>query len=363
MKGMEKLKKIFVIFISALLVLILAACNQAKIEIKEPEKSVAEVSASGEKAENELLDDIEKICDIAFEKWKELGYMEDFGDEPITQEFIRKVYSNYLLFIDKVYDFFDRFVSAKELDSFSENYFDVPFLSLEAVITPDYIDKERGIKIDTHPQLYPGDTIYSFRSTGKDGDNYYFEVKIECDYEELIGLRSEKVVRVNFRYDDSKIYFTKQSSVCFDDILSDFGDGMLLMSYPWNDTKDIPVDGLVMWYGYRLLAQNRVTDYMKDGKDGLFIPEDEFESVIYDYFGLLPEHLRTSDTYNESEKSYITPMALYDLAKTEYKVTKAGVDNDTMKIYFSLTVGDNEPEDRVLTVDISNEKIRFISYL
>ena len=53
MKGMEKLKKIFVIFISALLVLILAACNQAKIEIKEPEEeTVSEVSNEITNVEN-----------------------------------------------------------------------------------------------------------------------------------------------------------------------------------------------------------------------------------------------------------------------------------------------------------------------
>lgn len=348
------------------LILFITGCSKNGQVIDEPEKieenEEALVTSEENNTENELP--AEEIYSGAFEKWKELGYMEDFGDDKlITQEFIRKVYSNYLVYIDKDYDFFNRFVNEKELDDFSKNYFGVPFLSLEADIPPDQMDEEKGIKVDTYPQLYPSDTIYSFRSTGKDGDNYYFEVKIECDYEDLLGLRSEKVVRVNFRYDDSKIYFTKQSSVCFDDILSDFGDGMLLMSYQWNDTKDISVDGLVMWYGYRIQAQNRVSGYMKDGKDGLFIPEDEFESVIFDYFGLLPEHLRTSDTYNEAEKTYTTPMALYDLAKTEYKVTKAEVDNDTMKIYFSLTVGDNEPENRVLTVDISNEKIRFISYL
>lgn len=212
------MKRTFCLFFAAaVLVLILAACNQAKIEIKEPEKSVAEVSASGEKAENELLDDIEKICDIAFEKWKELGYTEDFGDDKlITQEFIRKVYSNYLLFIDKDYDFFNRFVNEKELDGFSRNYFGVPFLSLEADIPPDQTDEERGIKFYTHPQLYLSDTTYSFIDTGKEGDNYYFILRLNYSFEGLTVDKGkenvENTVRVSFRYEDSHIFFVGQES-------------------------------------------------------------------------------------------------------------------------------------------------------
>lgn len=62
-----------------------------------------------------------------------------------------------------------------------------------------------------------------------------------------------------------------------------------------------------------------------------------------------------------NEKAYVTPMALYDLASTEYTITKTDYNGDEMKIYFDLKVADNTPVSRVLTVDTSNGGMRFLS--
>ena len=143
-------------------------------------------------------------------------------------------------------------------------------------------------------------------------------------------------------------------------VLEEYGAEMLLEG-TWNDAQSIPVDGLVMWFGYRVRDSVNVSDYRRGDKDGLYFPENEFEKLIYDYFGLAPEHLRESETYNAEEKAYVTPMALYDLASTEYTITKTDYDGDEMKIYFDLKVADNDPVNRVLTVDTSNGGMRFLS--
>ena len=71
--------------------------------------------------------------------------------------------------------------------------------------------------------------------------------------------------------------------------------------------------------------------------------------------------MRESETYNAEEKAYVTPTALYDLASTEYTITKTDYNGDEMKIYFDLKVADNAPVSRVLTVDTSNGGMRFLS--
>ena len=128
-----------------------------------------------------------------------------------------------------------------------------------------------------------------------------------------------------------------------------------------DDAQSIRLDELVMWYGYRIIDSVNVSDYRRDGKDGLYFPENEFEKLIYDYFGLAPEHLKKSETYNAEEKAYVTPMALYDLAGTEYTITKTDYEGDEMKIYFDLKIADKDPVSRILTVDVQNGRIRFVS--
>ena len=128
-----------------------------------------------------------------------------------------------------------------------------------------------------------------------------------------------------------------------------------------DDAQSIRLDELVMWFGYRVRDSVNVSDYRRDGKDGLYFPENEFEKLIYDYFGLAPEHLKKSETYNAEEKAYVTPMALYDLAGTEYTITKTDYEGDEMKIYFDLKIADKDPVSRILTVDVQNGRIRFVS--
>ena len=209
-------KTVFIIFLVFVLVLFFTSCDREKIDIQEPEEPIAEVADPVAELENALTDYADSICPAAFDLWKGLGFFRDLDEEkPITQEFIREVYSNYLLYINKDYDFFDRFVSAKELDSFSENYFGVSFFSLKSDIPASQTDEERGIKLYTHPQLYPSDTTYSFIDTGKEGDYYYFILRLNYSFEGLLDKDRENVetiVRVSFRYEDSRIFFVGQES-------------------------------------------------------------------------------------------------------------------------------------------------------
>lgn len=134
----------------------------------------------------------------------------------------------------------------------------------------------------------------------------------------------------------------------------------MLLHGTWNNAKDLRVDWLVMWFGYRVRDSVNVSDYRRDGKDGLYFPEGEFEKLVYNYFGLTPEHLRKSETYNAQEKAYVTPTALYDLAETEYTITKTDYEGDEMKIYFDLKIAGKDPVSRILTVDTQNGGMRFV---
>lgn len=53
-----------------------------------------------------------------------------------------------------------------------------------------------------------------------------------------------------------------------------------------------------MWYGYHIIDSANAFDYIKDDADGFYVPEGEFEKLVYGYFGLTPEHLREAETYN-----------------------------------------------------------------
>ncbi len=150
------------------------------------------------------------------------------------------------------------------------------------------------------------------------------------------------------------------SSADPESVLEEYGAEMLLHG-TWNNAKDLRVDWLVMWFGYRVRDSVNVSDYRRDGKDGLYFPEDEFEKLVYNYFGLTPEHLRKSETYNAEEKAYVTPTALYDLAETEYAITKTDYEGDEMKIYFDLKIADKDPVSRILAVDTQNGGMRFVS--
>ena len=142
--------------------------------------------------------------------------------------------------------------------------------------------------------------------------------------------------------------------------MKEYGTEMLLYG-TGDDAQSIRLDELVMWYGYRIIDSANASDYIKDDADGFYIPEGEFEKLVYGYFGLTPEHLRESETYNAQEKAYVTPTALYDLAGTEYTITKTDYEGDEMKIYFDLKIADKDPISRILTVDVQNGRIRFVS--
>ena len=72
-----------------------------------------------------------------------------------------------------------------------------------------------------------------------------------------------------------------------------------------DDAQSIRLDELVMWYGYRIIDSANASDYIKDDADGLYIPEGEFEKLVYGYFGLTPEHLRESETYITHRKRHM----------------------------------------------------------
>lgn len=210
------MKKIFYIVFVFLLVLIFAACEQMRIEIKDTEELITEVSDPMADPQKDLEDYSSNIYQTAFDLWKRIGFFRDFGDEdPITQEFIREIYSNYLLYGDRDYDFFERFIKVEELDDFSKNYFGVSFLSLKDDIPPNQMDEEKGIKVYLHPQLYPDGTIYTFVDSGKEGDNYYFVFRLNYNFEGILDKNRENVenvVRVSFQYEDSHIFFVGQES-------------------------------------------------------------------------------------------------------------------------------------------------------
>ena len=150
------------------------------------------------------------------------------------------------------------------------------------------------------------------------------------------------------------------SSAAPETVLEEYGAEMLLEG-TWNDAQSIRLDELVMRYGYRIIDSANASDYIKDDADGFYVPEGEFEKLVYGYFSLTPEHLRESETYNVQEKAYVTPTALYDLAGTEYTITKTDYEGDEMKIYFDLKIADKDPISRILTVDVQNGRIWFVS--
>ena len=65
-----------------------------------------------------------------------------------------------------------------------------------------------------------------------------------------------------------------------------------------DDAQSIRLDELVTRYSCRIIDSANASDYIKDDADGFYVPEGEFEKLVYGYFGLTPEHLRESETYN-----------------------------------------------------------------
>lgn len=188
------------------------------------------------------------------------------------------------------------------------------------------------------------DMIYSQE---KESSRTYYPVDVSTAYQAYKNAESE--------FERENV-----SSADPESVLEEYGTEMLLYG-TWDDAQSIQVDNLVMWYGYRIIDSANAFDYIKDDADGFYIPEGEFEKLVYNYFGLTPEHLRKSETYNAEEKAYVTPTALYDLAETEYAITKTDYEGDEMKIYFDLKIADKDPVSRILTADTQNGGMRFVS--
>lgn len=144
--------------------------------------------------------------------------------------------------------------------------------------------------------------------------------------------------------------------------------GSLTTDPGWEKVEDIPVDKLVMWYGYRVIAPQSdnaelMSFYMVEGKDGLFIPANEFEAEILRHFGLKAEHLRAdTELFDEEAMTYATPAALFDLAETSYKITRIVDEVDFDVIYFDLTIAGAEPVERALTVVAGDKGTIYSSY-
>ena len=146
-----------------------------------------------------------------------------------------------------------------------------------------------------------------------------------------------------------------------EDVLFNFSESMLLHS-SFTSSEEISVSNLVAWYGYRMNAVDKTDQYVSDQWDGLLFPSEEFEDVMYRYFGLEKENLRKSDLYSEEHKGYFLDGALYPLADNNYHLTKAEVLGNVYKIYFDFTVSDYSLESCVLTAEKDGENIRFVSY-
>ena len=86
--------------------------------------------------------------------------------------------------------------------------------------------------------------------------------------------------------------------------MKEYGTEMLLYE-TGDDAQSIWLDELVMWYGYRIIDSANASDYIKDDADGFYVPEGEFEKLVYGYFGLTPEHLRESETYITYRKRHM----------------------------------------------------------
>ena len=134
-------------------------------------------------------------------------------------------------------------------------------------------------------------------------------------YLDIIYSEEEESSRMYYPLDVSSAYqayknaeseFEREnvSSAAPETVLEEYGAEMLLEG-TWNDAQSIRLDELVMRYGYRIIDSANASDYIKDDADGFYIPEGEFEKLVYGYFGLTPEHLRESETYITYRKRHM----------------------------------------------------------
>lgn len=173
-----------------------------------------------------------------------------------------------------------------------------------------------------------------------------------------------KKVGDNFKYLSSESVMSSEVSNAVNDverILSDFGEDMLL-NYSFENPKQIPDFDLVTWYGYRLKAQGK-SPIRAEGLSQPFYPAQEFESVVYDFFGLESEYLKTNEYYTQKYDGYIIDVALMGRPQHFYEITNVEVKNSIYKISFLLRIANNDPYACVLTAEKTDNGFRFISYI
>ena len=144
-------------------------------------------------------------------------------------------------------------------------------------------------------------------------------------------------------------------------ILSDLTP-FFLISRGFENTKEIDISHLTMWYGYLLRSQGK-SGTTPDGYYHPVFPKEEFESAVYNYFGIKSDVLRKSQCYVKKYDGYALDTGLGQLVNHFYEITDVSLDGNVYKINFDLTVYDNDPYACVLTAEKTDNGFRFISYV
>ena len=138
----------------------------------------------------------------------------------------------------------------------------------------------------------------------------------------------------------------------------------LLTSDDWVPSEITPTD-YVMWYGYHVKTSGSVEAYRREGEDGLFFPQEEFEQEVQKYFDVSTEHLRSdAEIYLADRKVYRTPVALYILSKKECTIKKVTDEDERIEILFSLLYPESDTHSEiVLSIKKENDGFSYLSYV
>ena len=138
----------------------------------------------------------------------------------------------------------------------------------------------------------------------------------------------------------------------------------LLTSDDWVPSEITPTD-YVMWYGYHVKTSGSVEAYRREGEDGLFFPQEEFEQEVQKYFDVSTEHLRSdAEIYLADRKVYRTPVALYILSKKECTIKKVTDEDEKIEILFSLFYPESgNCSEIVLSIKKENDGFSYLSYV
>lgn len=138
----------------------------------------------------------------------------------------------------------------------------------------------------------------------------------------------------------------------------------LLTSDDWVPSEITPTD-YVMWYGYHVKTSGSVEAYRREGEDGLFFPQEEFEQEVQKYFDVSTEHLRSdAEIYLADRKVYRTPVALYILSKKECTIKKVTDEDEKIEILFSLLYPESgNCSEIVLSIKKENDGFSYLSYV